>query len=375
MRKPFLSYFRTMKDHRINRKKRHPLENIIAITIVAVICNSDTWEDVAFFGEMKKDFFSKFLDLSNGIPSKDTFRRFFAALDPEVFESHFLQWAQSLAKNIDQEIVSIDGKTIRQASRMQSDNPIHLVSAWASHNELILGQLKTEEKSNEITAIPHLLESLFLEGATVTIDAMGCQKSIVNQIVIEKKADYVLALKENHPTLLEEVTQSFKEKPCHEFYQTLDYGHGRIEERKCSIINDLGFIFDKASWTNLRSIVRIDSQRIIKKTGEIQQETRYYISSLTDAEKTSKAIRCHWGVENKVHWCLDMTFGEDSSSKRAGFSSQNFSLINKIALNLIRKNIDKDIESKRFKKWTSIKSRRRLAHFCDDYLLELLNLI
>jgi hypothetical protein len=225
MRKPFLSYFRTMKDHRINRKKLHPLENIVAITVVAVICNEDTWEDIAFFGEMKKDFFSKFLDLKNGIPCKDTFRRFFAALDPKVFEYHFLQWAQSLVKNIDKEFVSIDGKMVRQASRMREDNPIHLINAWASHNELILGQLKTEEKSNEITAIPNLLEALFLEGATVSIDAMGCQKEIANQIV-EKKADYVLALKENHPILLEDVKRSFEQKPCCDFHQTINYGHG-----------------------------------------------------------------------------------------------------------------------------------------------------
>ena len=154
MKKSLLSYFRTMKDHRINRKKRHSLVNIIAITIVAVICNEKTWKDVAFFGKMKKDFFSKFLDLKNGIPSKDTFRRFFAALDPKVFETHFTQWAKSLVKDIDKEFISIDGKTIRQVSRMREDNPIHLVSAWASANALILGQIKTDEKSNEITAIP-----------------------------------------------------------------------------------------------------------------------------------------------------------------------------------------------------------------------------
>jgi predicted transposase YbfD/YdcC len=346
----------------------------VAITIVAVICDIDTWEDIVWFGEVKKDFFSKFLDLTNGIPSKDTFRRFFAALDPKVFESHFLQWAQSLVKNVGQEFISIDGKTIRQASRMREDNPIHLVSAWASNNELILGQLKTEEKSNEITAIPSLLDALFLEGAIVTIDAMGCQKEIVNKIV-EKKADYVLALKENHPTLLADVIRSFENKPCHDIYQTLDYGHGRIENRKCSIINDLNFIFDRDSWRNLQTIVRIDSQRTIKKTGEIQEETRYCITSASIAKLILKATRFHWGIENKVHWCLDMVFDEDSSSKRAGFSAQNFSLINKIALNLIRKNGEKDIESERFKKWTSLKSKRRRALYLDDYLLELLNLI
>jgi predicted transposase YbfD/YdcC len=361
-----------MKDHRINRKKLHPLENIMAITIVACICGMETWEDISLFGKTKQNFFSTFLDLTNGIPSKDTFRRFFSVLDPKAFESHFLQWTKSLVKDIAQEIVSIDGKVIRQASRMCEDNPIHLVSAWAGNNELVLGQIKTEEKSNEITAIPSLLEALYLKGATVTIDAMGCQKDIVAKIV-EKEADYILALKGNHPTLLEEVTQSFEEKPCHEFYQTIDADHGRIEERKCSVITDLGFIFDKNSWKNLNAIIRIDSQRVIKKTGEIQQDIRYYISSLTVAEQISNTIRSHWGIENKLHYCLDVTFGEDSSSKRKGFAAQNFSLINKIVINLIRRN--KDNDNKRFKNKIGINSKRRLALYDDTYLVELLNLI
>ena len=372
MRNPFLSYFRTMKDHRINRKKRHPLVNIVAITIVAVICGMETWDDISFFGKARKNFFSKFLDLTNGIPSKDTFRRFFAALDPQVFETHFIQWAKSLVKDMDKEIVSIDGKTIRQASRMREDNPIHLVSAWAGGNELILGQIKTEEKSNEITAIPMLLEALFLEGTIVTIDAMGCQKTIVNKIV-EKKADYVLAIKENHPTLLKETILSFEEKPYSEFYQTLDYGHGRIEERKCSIVNDLSYIYDRDSWKKLHSIVRIDSHRTFKKTGENQEETRYYMASLDVAQQISNAIRSHWGIENKVHWCLDMIFNEDSSSKRKGFAAQNFSLINKIVLNLIRKH--KETDKEEYRKRASLKSRRKMAAYDDEYLLELLNLI
>lgn len=368
MRKPFLSYFCTIKDHRINRKKRHPLENIITITIISIICGAETWEEVCYYGEVRKKFFSKFLDLKNGIPSKDTFRRFFAALDPQVFEEHFLRWTRSLVKDIDKEFVSIDGKTIRRASRMREDNPIHLVSAWASDNELVLGQLKVAEKSNEITAIPALLEVLFLKGATVTIDAMGCQKEIAKKIV-EKEADYVLALKENHPFLLEDVIRSFDKKPCHEVSQTLDFGHGRIEERKYSIIKNLDFLFDRSSWVNLQAIVRVDSQREIKKTGAIQQETRYYLTSLTDVKKISKAIRSHWGIENKTHWCLDTAFGEDSSSKRAGFSAQNFSLINKIALNTIRNNDD----SKRFKVKVGIKSKRKFAALVDEYLFELLN--
>jgi predicted transposase YbfD/YdcC len=361
-----------MKDHRINRKKLHPLENIVAITIVSVICNMTTWEEVAFFGKAKKDFFSKFLDLRNGIPSKDTFRRFFAALDPQVFESHFTKWVQSLVKSMNKEIVSIDGKTIRQASRMSEDSSIHLVSAWASANELILGQVKTDEKSNEITAIPILLETLFLQGSVVTIDAMGCQKEIVKKIV-EKEADYVLALKENHPTLFEDVIRSFDKKTCQELYQTLDFGHGRIEERKCSIITDLNFILQREEWLNLHSVVRIDSKRTIKKTGEIQEETRYYISSLTLAKEVLEANRSHWGIENKLHYCLDVFFGEDSSSKRESFSAQNFSLINKMVLNLFRKN--KDNDSKRFKNYVGINTKRKFAFYEDNYLLELLNVM
>jgi predicted transposase YbfD/YdcC len=361
-----------MKDHRINRKKQHPLINIVAITIVAVICNMETWEEVSLFGNARKTFFSKFLDLKNGIPCKDTFRRFFAALDPEVFEFHFTQWVQSLVKDIDKENISIDGKVVRQAGRMLEDNSIHLVSAWASANGLILGQVKTDEKSNEITAIPSLLDALFLKGSIVTIDAMGCQKEIAKKIVA-KEADYVLALKENHPILLEDVIRSFDNKSCHERHQTLDYGHGRIEERKCSIITDLSFILDRDSWTNMQAIVRIESQRTIKKTGAVQQETRYYITSETGAEKISHAIRMHWGVENKVHWCLDMVFGEDNSSKRKGFSAQNYSLINKIALNLIRQN--KDHDEKRFKNKIGINSKRKFALYDDSYLVELLNLI
>jgi len=386
MKKTFLSYFCTMKDHRINRKKLHPLINIVAIAIVGVICGMATWEEISLFGKLKKDFFSKFLDLKNGIPSKDTFRRFFIALDPQVFELHFTEWAKALAekinkkidnevnhdKEVDKESINIDGKTIRQASRMQEDNPIHLVSAWAGANELILGQVKTEEKSNEITAIPLLLEALFLEDSIVTIDAMGCQKNIVEKIV-EKKADYVLALKGNHPTLLEDVTRSFDKKNCDDFYQTINSDHGRIEERKCSIITDLNFIFDREAWKNLKSIVRIDSQRTIKKTGEIQQETRYYISSLNHAKQILNANRSHWGVENSLHWCLDMVFGEDRSSKRKGFSAQNFSLINKIALNLFRKNKTNDIQ--RFKNQVGINTKRKFAACDDSYLFELIKLI
>ena len=371
MSKPFLSYFCTMKDHRISRKKLHPLENIVAITIVAIICGMETWEEVSLFGEARHYFFSKFLDLKNGIPSKDTFRRFFAALDPKVFEHHFSQWVKSLAGKMCGEFVSIDGKTERQASRMLDDSNIHIVSAWASEHELILGQVKTDDKSNEITAIPELLDALFLEDAVVSTDALGCQKNIAKKI-IDKGADYILALKANHPTLYEDVIRSFDKKPCSEVCQTLDYGHGRIEERKYSVITDLNFLLDKKSWEKLNAIVRINSRRTNKKTGVVQEEERYAITSLTDIEKIAKGIRNHWGIENKTHWALDVTFGADSSSKREGFSSQNFSLISKIALNFIRKN--KENDSKRFKNVVGIKTKRKFAALDESYILELLSL-
>jgi len=369
MSKPFLSYFSGMKDHRINRKKLHPLENIIAITIAAIICNMETWEEVALFGEDRKSFFSKFLDLKNGIPSKDTFRRFFAALDPKVFETHFNEWAKSITKNIDREFVSIDGKTERLASKMSENSFIHLVSAWASNNRIVLGQVKTDEKSNEITAIPELLDTLFLKGSIVTIDAMGCQKNIAKKIV-DKEADYILAVKENHPTLYEDIRRSFEKKRCQETLETFDYGHGRIEERKYSIIKDLNFIHDIESWQNLNSIARVDSRRTDKKTGEIQEHTRYYICSITQLKQISEGVRNHWGIENQLHWCLDVGYGADSSSKRAGFSSQNFSMVSKITLNLIRMNSEND--EKRFKNKVGIKTKRKFAALRDDYLLELL---
>lgn len=370
MSNSILFYFRNMNDHRKDRKKLHPLENIVLITIIGVMCRCQTWSEIAIYANARKEFFSKFLVLKNGIPSKDTLRRFFNVLDPKVFEKHFREWAHSIAENLENENISIDGKTIRQASRMLEDSLIHVVSAWAGKNKLVLGQVKTDEKSNEITAIPELLEVLFLKGMTVTIDAMGCQKKIAEKI-IEKEANYVLSVKENHPNLLEDIKLSFDKKACSDFYETLDCGHGRIEERKCSIISDLSSILDKDSWPGLQAIVRLESKRIIKKTGEEQKEERYFITSLLSAEKILNAIRDHWGIENGLHWSLDMIFGEDGSSKRTGFSSQNFSTINKIVLNTIRK----DTNDKRFGHYVGVNTKRLYAGWDDEYLMELLHLI
>jgi predicted transposase YbfD/YdcC len=373
MNNNFLSHFESLKDTRMNRRKLHPLKNIIAMTIVAVMGDCNTWNDIFIFAHLKKNFFSRFLDLSNGIPSVHTFRRVFQSLDPKQLETCLTKWAQSIFKDVDNEIISIDGKTICQASKMNDGGNIHLVSAWASENEITLGQVKTEIKSNEITAIPELLNVIDYQNAIITIDAMGCQKNIAFQIAA--KGQYVLALKENHPTLYQDVIRSFKTKKANDIYEEIDYGHGRLEKRKCSVINDLDYLLDKENWQNLQSIVKIDSERIIKKTGEIQQFTRYYISSLTDAKLISKAIRQHWGVENKLHWCLDIIFNEDYSSKRIGYSAQNFAIINKIVLNVLRKDRERSNVKGHPLFYVSLRSRRKIAGWDDDYLMSLLSLI
>lgn len=373
MKKDFLSHFESLKDTRINRRKLHPLINIIAMTIVAVIANSNTWKDIHFFAQHKQALFASFLDLKNGIPSVHTFRRVFQCLDPKEFETCLVKWAKAIFEKIDKEVISIDGKTIRQASKMLDDENIHLVSAWANENELTLAQVKTEVKSNEITAIPELLKIIDFAKAIITIDAMGCQKEIAK--LIARKGDYVLALKENHPTLYKDVMRSFEEKKETDFTEELDYGHGRIEKRKCSVITDLDYLLDKENWANLKSIVKIESERTMKKTGEVQTFTRYYLSSLTDAKLISRAIRQHWGIENKLHWCLDIVFSEDYSSKRVGYSAQNFAIINKIVLNVLRKDQKRTAVKGNPLFYASLKSRRKIACWDDNYLMSLLSLI
>jgi predicted transposase YbfD/YdcC len=352
-----------MKDPRIDRKKLHPLDNIIFISIAAVLCGAETWEDIEDFGYAKLDWLSDILDMTNGVPSHDTFNRFFKALAPEEFEKHFAAWAQSLMTKYEYEFVNIDGKTIRQASKM-NDSSIHIVSAWANRNELTLGQVKTSEKSNEITAIPELLEYLLLEDCTVTIDAMGCQKVISNKIR-EKGADYILAVKENHPTLYEEIISSFSLLQSEQFESPIEAGHGRIETRKLSLISNLKYISKATEWKDMRYIIKVESERIVKKTGEVQNETRYFITSLVDVEKTAEGIRSHWGIENKLHWILDVEMNEDKSAKREGYAAQNFSMVNKLALNLLKKDGRK----------VSIRRKRKMAGWINDYLWSILELI
>jgi predicted transposase YbfD/YdcC len=352
-----------MKDPRIDRRKLHPLENIIFIAIAAVLCGADTWEDLEDFGRTKYAWLSGILDMNNGVPSHDTFNRFFRSVDPGEFEKHFMAWTQSIMSKYDYEFVSIDGKTIRQASKMNNSN-IHIVSAWANRNEVTLGQIKTSEKSNEITAIPELLESLLLDNCIVSIDAMGCQKEIAKKIR-DKKADYILSVKENHPHLYDEIRSSFSLLRSESFEAPIEANHGRIENRKYFLINNLKHLSHADEWKDIKSIIMVESERIIKKTGEIQPEKRYFISSLKDVEKVSKGIRAHWGIENKLHWVLDVAMNEDKSAKREGYAAQNFSMVNKMALNLLRKDERK----------ISIRRKRKIAGWANDYLWSILELI
>jgi len=358
-------YFRQLPDPRINRNKKHYLIDIIILSILAVTCGAESWDSIEMFGKTKKDFLNKILRLPNGIPSHDTINRVFSMLRPDKFEQIFIQWVDSLRiKGISSEVIAIDGKTVRGSKdTFQEKSPIHIVSAWANSNQLVLGQRKIDSKSNEITAIPLLLEMLDIEGCIITIDAMGTQKEIAKTIV-ENKADYILALKGNQGSLHKEVAHMFsRQKPDSE-NTTIEKAHGRIETRNCTVINNLTFLDDKDQWRNLTSIVKVESQRDIR--GKITNETRLYISSLkTNAENFNNYIRQHWGIENSLHWVLDVTFNEDHQRKRNGMAAQNFAIVQKIVLNLLKtENSQK----------ASLKNKRLKAGWDNDFLLKLLKI-
>jgi predicted transposase YbfD/YdcC len=340
------------------------LEDIIFITIAAVICGAETWNDIELYGNTKKEWLTKHLRLPNGIPSHDTFNRFFSLLDPAVFEDAFLSWVRAISSLTDGEVVSIDGKTIRGSRDTDSKYAIHMVSAWANVNRLSLGQVKVNEKSNEITAIPQLLDVLVLKGCFVTIDAMGCQREIAEKI-ISKEADYILAVKGNQGTLEENIEDTVRFIPPASHWKEEDFGHGRIESRHCYLYKDLSFIENAHHWKSLMAVVKIESARYIKSTGKEEKQTRFYItSSDASAEVIGKAVRAHWGIENQLHWQLDVSFSEDQSRKRDGHAAQNFSLINRIALNLLK--------NEQSKKKNSVKGRRLSAGWDNDYLWKIL---
>lgn len=360
-----LQFFAGIKDPRLERTKDHLLLDIIFITIAAVICGAETWNDIEAFGKAKQEWLKSFLKLPNGIPTHDTFNRVYAALDSKELGQCFLSWTQSVTKLTAGEVVSIDGKALRGSRDQGKKSIVHMVSAWAGTNNIVLGQQKVDSKSNEITAIPPLLAVLVLKGCIVTIDAMGCQKDIASAIVA-KEAHYILAVKGNQGELHQHVQESLRFIQPSSVTQEIDLGHGRIEKRVCSVINDLSMIEQKDQWIKLHSLIKIDAERQIKSTGETQRETRYYISSLqSDAQQLNRCVRSHWKIENSLHWVLDVAFHEDQSRKRAGKAAENFSVINRIALNLLKN----EVSTKQ-----GVKGKRLKAGWSNDYLEHVLNI-
>src|SRR6266567_5773961 len=325
-------HFATLEDQRIERTKLHPLLSILTIALCAVICGAESWDDIAGFGEAKSDWLQSFLDLPHGIPVHDTFNRVFAALDPLQFQACFVRWMEAVATVLPTEVIALDGKTVRRShDRANGKAAIHMVSAWASTNRLVLAQVKVNDKSNEITAIPELLRALAIEGCIVTIDAMGCQREIAQQIV-DQKGDYVLALKENQETLYHDVVDLFAHAQAGTIAElvvddtrTIGKGHGRIEVRRYRVIPDadaLTWLQDGHHWPGLRAIGMVEAQRRI---GEKRTtESRYYLlSAPLKAAIFGDAVRSHWGIENRVHWILDVAFHEDQSRIRTGSAAEN----------------------------------------------------
>lgn len=373
-----IEHFQNIHDPRVNRTKDHALVDVLVISVCTLLCGGETFNDMEDFGAAKEEWFRTFLALTNGIPSHDTFNRVFAALDPKEFLDCFLRWTQSLRQAVHQEIVALDGKALRRAMN-KKENLKYVVSAWAESNNLVLGQLKVTDKSNEITAVPELLRVLELSGCIVTLDAMGCQKKIAKEI-IEADADYVLALKGNQETVHEEV-KSFLDATIAEAQaqrprgapvpkaaatlaqvETLEKDHGRLETRHYFQSDQLGWFADLDKWEGLKSVGVVEATREID--GVKSTERRYYLSSLPlNVELFARAVRSHWGVENKLHWVMDVCFHEDQSRARTGYAAENLATLRRLALNMLKKETTKR---------RGIRGKQLNASWDHSYLLKLL---
>src|SRR5438270_7404450 len=363
--------FAALQDPRVERTKLHQLLDIITIAVCAVICGADDWSEIELFGNSKRAFFEQFLVLPNGIPSHDTFNRVFARLDPQQFRECFLEWVQDLvcaSGNQIKGVVAIDGKRVcgsRDAAN--GKEAIQMVSAWAQANHMVLGQVKVDDKSNEITAVPLLLKLLDLEGCVVTIDARGCQTEIA-RVITQAGADYVLALKGNHPTMYEDVITTFNEGMAthfkgisHQTHQTVEKGHGRIETRRYYLVDDplyMKYLESYEKWPNLHSIGMVEAQREVD--GVVSRDRRYFLCSIGSVQEFAQAARGHWSIENGLHWVLDVGVGDELNRTRTDHSAENLSVLRHIALNLLR--AEKTVK-------VGIKGKRLKCGWDHDYLL------
>jgi len=368
--KTLIEHFSTITDPRIDRTKRHKLIDILVIAICATICGAETWEEFELFGKAKLNWFKTFLELPHGIPSHDTFRRVLARIDPHQFQQCFLEWVRSAFELTKGQVVAIDGKKSRRSYDLRTGkSAINMVSAWASDNQMVLGQVKVDDKSNEIPAIPILLDMLEVSGCIVTIDAMGCQTDIATKIV-EKGADYVLSVKGNQGNLYEDLVAYFDWALKDKFKltrfttdETVDGEHGRIEVRRYYATGDISWLRNKGEWKQIKSISMVERERTIKGE-ETSRERGYYISSLeAEAKQLGRSIRSHWSIENSLHWVLDIAFSEDNSRIRKDHGPENMATLRHIALNLLKAN--KSVK-------VGIKSKRKNAGWNESYLLEVL---
>ena len=369
-----ITHFKDLKDPRIERAKKHRLIDILVIALGSSLVGGDGFQDMELFGNSKREWLGQFLELPNGIPSHDTFGRVFARLDPQQFRHCFLSWTRSVSELTQGDVVSLDGKTARASFDRATDvSPIHMVSAWCSQNGgLVLGQLKTDSKSNEITAIPELLKLLAIKGCIVTIDAMGCQTKIVNQI-LDQEGDYLLTLKSNHQKTYRAITTSFHDQIEHKlnwrteenFFDAFDTSHGRTVRRRVWRLSDFSGMAHLDKWKGLRSIVAVERIRKAHCEAQVTSEYRFYISSLTRSAKDfANLIRQHWDVENKLHWSLDVTFNEDRSRIRKDHAPENMASLRRLALNQLRQDKSKPI---------SLRQKRMLCSLDENFLMQVLS--
>lgn len=371
MTNEWIDHFSIVLDPRTGNRKEHKLVDIIVLAVTATICGADGWVEIERFGHLRQEWFARFLELPHGIPSHDTFGRVFSLLSPQAFERAFGSWTQQMHQLSQGTIVAIDGKTSRRShDRLHEQNPLHLVSAWASENGVVLAQRSIDDKSNEITAIPKLLDDLMLKGCIVTIDAMGCQKDIVDRIR-EQEADYVIGLKGNQPQLQDDVRvffddarqTQFRDIP-HEYSKTVEKGHGRLEIRRYWLCPAATSIPQDHAWRDLNGIGMVEAERHVR--DQVTTERRYYMCSFdTNVHEFARAVRGHWGIENGLHWVLDMAFREDQLRIRLNHAAENAAVLRHIALNLLKQETSAKC---------GVAAKRKMCGWDNDYLVKVLSL-